>query len=638
MANEQKRTKLNLVPTSEKGVYEHKPKPKYDDEDLVTIDLKKYLNDDSLRFREYSDSFTTEFKIPEPTPRVDDEEAQKFVKNVSIAHDTVIIDVSEVPKPKSWGSRVLGALKKLIPTKRRLIQLYTALLFNANIKGYIQGDMFSGVEKGICSPGINCYSCPGAIGACPLGTLQNSLKNRNYFLLIFGILFLYGIIFGRFICGWLCPFGLVQDLLHKIKTPKLKKSPVTRALSYLKYVLLILAVMFAALQIGTIFCQYICPAGILEAAFGMLPARPALLEMLGAGFVWKFTLFISFVVISIFVYRAFCRFICPLGAIYSLFNRISFLGVKLEKPKCTNCGRCIAKCEMDIRQVGDRECISCGECIDVCPTKAISFKGPKILLAPNEIDIPDNASEDEIAEIEAKQSEINAKTKKRNNIVKGIIGGFMALLMVGALVYYNVIKNNELWDKNGNDTPPSIFETDTEADSSTDSGEENVTPKPPVGNKVGDSCPSASLQIFDENGYIGESINPTKTGKVTVINFWYTTCTSCVNEMPYFDRIASKYKDSVVVVEVHSDNLSFKDAFTFVEENYLESNMIFVKDVKGVNYDQYYTALGGEYGVYPMTVIIDEDGVITYTALGSITESELTNQVEIALGLIKPIK
>ena len=635
MANEQKRTKLNLVPTNEKGVYEHKPKPKYSDEDLVTINIKEYLDDDSLRFRDYSDSFTTEFKIPSPPPRIEDEDAQEYVKDVSIAHDTVVIDISEVPKPKSWKSRVLGALKKLIPTKRRLIQLYTALLFNANIKGYIQGDMFSGVEKGICSPGINCYSCPGAIGACPLGTLQNSLKSRNYFLLIFGILFLYGVIFGRFICGWLCPFGLVQDLLFKIKTPKLKKSPVTRALSYFKYVLLILAVAFAALGIGTIFCQYICPAGILEAAFGMLPAKPVLLQTLGAGFVWKFSLFVSFVVVSIFVYRAFCRFICPLGAIYSLFNRFSILGIKLEKPKCTNCGRCIATCKMDIRQVGDRECISCGECIDVCPTKAISFKGPKILLAPNEIDIPENASEKEISDIKTKQAEINAKVKKRNNIVKGVIGGLMALLMVGALVYYNIIKNNELWGRD-DDAPPSIFETDTESDTSNGTDNtEPVAPKPPVGNQIGNSCPSAALQIFDENGFTGESINPTKTGKVTVINFWYTTCTSCVNEMPYFDTIASKHRDSVVVIEIHSDNTSFKDAFTFVQDNYLETNMIFAKDVKGADFDQYYTALGGTYGIYPMTVILDENGVITYTTPGSITEAKLTEEVEKALGIIK---
>ncbi len=648
MAKEQKRVKLNLVATHEKGVYTHKAKEKYRDEDLVNINIKDYLNDDSIRFRDYSDEFTMEIKIVDAMPAVEDEEAKDYVRNVSIAHDTVVVDVSEIEKPKSWGSRVIGALKKLIPTKRRVMQLYMALLFNANLKGYIQGDMFRGDEKFLCSPGINCYSCPGAIGACPLGTLQNSLKTRNYFLYIFGILFLYGIIFGRFICGWLCPFGLVQDLLHKIKTPKIKKNIVTRALTYLKYVLLVLAILFAVLGVGTIFCQYICPAGILEAAFGMLPADISLLKSLNAGFAWKFSVFISFVVISVFVYRAFCRFICPLGAFYSIFNKISFLGIKLEKPKCTNCGRCIAKCQMDIRHVGDRECIGCGECIDVCPTKAISFKGPKIILAPNEIEIPKNATEEEIAEIEAKQSEINAKTKKRNNIVKTIIGIVMAVIMVGALVYYNVVKNDALWDNND----PPIVDTDSDTTSNTDSNsdsdiesdesssdsdvetdtETETVQKPPVGSAVGNSCPSASLPIFDENGFNGASIDPSKTGKVTIINFWYTTCTSCVAEMPHFNNIATEYSDKIVVIEVHSTSSSFKDAFTFVNDNYLNSEMIFVKDSAGKKQDAYYTALGGSnFGVYPMTVILDEDGVITFSKLGSVTEKELGDAVKDAL-------
>ena len=639
MEKERKNVNLHLVPTEEKGVYTHEPKAKYSDDDLVTVNVKDLINDETVRFRDYSDEFTTEFRIVEDEPILSDEDAEEYVKDVSIAHDTVVVDISELQEKKTRKSRFLGFIKRIIPTKRRLFQLYAALLFNANIKGYVQGNMFQGKEKFLCSPGINCYSCPGAIGACPFGTLQNSLKAKNYFFYIFGILFLYGIIFGRFICGWLCPFGLVQDLLFKIKTPKLKKSYVTRALSYLKYVILGLAILFASLSIGTIFCQYICPAGILEAAFGMIPAEPStLLPMLSAGFAWKFTLFISFVIISVFVYRAFCRFICPLGALYSLFNKFSFFGIKLEKPKCTNCGRCTAKCEMDIRHVGDRECISCGECISVCPTKAISFKGPKIILAPNEIDIPDDATEDEIAEIAAKQSEINAKTKKRNNTVKAIIGIVMAAIMVGALVYYNVVRNDELWE---NDTPTVDTDTDTEQDSSTDSSSDSETSsdtdtetvvKPPVGNKVGNSCPSASLSIFDENGFSDSSIDPTKTGKVTVINFWYTTCTSCVNEMPHFDDIASKYKDSVVVIEVHSTDPSFKDAFTFVLDNYPESNMIFVQDTSGKKQDAYYTALGGSsFGIYPMTIILDENGVITFSRLGSITGAELESEVKKAL-------
>lgn len=629
-----KRVILNLVPSDKEGVYVHKAKPLYSDGDLNKANIMDCFEDDGLKFKDYSDSFATESKSPEAPPEIENEGAAENVKDTSAVSSTE-------KKSKSYKGKLLSALKKLIPSKRRLIQLYAALLFNANIKGYIQGNMYQGNDKLICTPGINCYSCPGAIGSCPLGALQNSIGDHKYSFYVLGIIFLYGLMFGRFICGWLCPFGLVQDLLHKIKTPKLKKSPVTRALSYLKYVILVLFVfVFAGIGIYPAFCKFICPAGILEAAFGILPQDTELLTQLGPLFTWKFTLFVCFVVICIFVYRAFCRFICPMGAIYSIFNKISFFGIKLEKPKCTNCGHCITKCKMDIKHVGDRECISCGDCIDVCPTKAISFKGPKILLAPNEIDIPNDATDEEIEALEKKQIEINQKTKKRNNIVKTVIGVVMAVVLAGALIYYNVIKNDELWDNNEDDPP--IIDTDTDTDdSSTDSStdtstdtETEVVEKPPVGNKVGDTCPGSELQVFDENGFSSEMLDPTKTGKVTVINFWYTTCASCVAELPYFDELATKYKDSVVVVAVHSTDPSFASAFDFVKENYPQTEMVFLKDTAlGNGNDAYYMALGGsKYNTYPMTVIIDENGVITFTKRIAIEKETLFDEVEKALG------
>ena len=138
--------------------------------------------------------------------------------------------------------RFFKKLKNLVPTKRRLIQLYAALLTNANVKGFANGRIYQGALKNACTPGLNCYSCPAASAACPLGALQNALaaseKRTPYY--VFGIILLYGIILGRMICGFLCPFGLFQDLLYKIKTPKLKKSRVTKIFSYLKYVILFL--------------------------------------------------------------------------------------------------------------------------------------------------------------------------------------------------------------------------------------------------------------------------------------------------------------------------------------------------------------------------------------------------------------
>ena len=119
------------------------------------------------------------------------------------------------------------------------MQLYFALLFNANLKGFTTGNIYRGKTKALCVPGLNCYSCPGAVGACPLGSLQGAFSaGHSTLFYVCGILLLYGVLLGRTVCGWLCPFGLVQELLYKIRTPKIKKSPVTRILSYLKYVLL----------------------------------------------------------------------------------------------------------------------------------------------------------------------------------------------------------------------------------------------------------------------------------------------------------------------------------------------------------------------------------------------------------------
>ena len=279
-------------------------------------------------------------------------------------------------------------LKNFIPTKRRLMQLYFGLLLNANLKGFISGRIYTGKSKIVCAPGINCYSCPGAIGACPLGSLQGTFsKNHSAVFYVCGILLLYAVLFGRMICGWICPFGLVQDLLHKIPSPKVKKSPVTRVLSLLKYAILIFFVLIVPIAYGLrhealpAFCKYICPAGTLEGGLTLTSnwfVQHSYLRMLGPLFTWKFLLMVSILVSCIFVFRLFCRFICPLGALYGLFNKFSIFGITVDEHKCTNCGLCTATCKVDIKTVGDRECISCGDCVSVCPSKAIRFKGIKL--------------------------------------------------------------------------------------------------------------------------------------------------------------------------------------------------------------------------------------------------------------------
>ena len=512
------------------------------------------------------------------------------------------------------------------PTKRRLIQLYAALLFNANLKGFATGRIYQGPVKNVCTPGLNCYSCPGASGACPMGALQNALSDSGktvpYYVV--GIILLYGLLFGRWICGFLCPFGLIQDLLHKIKTPKVGKGRVTRVLSYFKYVILVFfAVIFPLVYAGYEFplpgfCKYVCPAGTLEGAVGLLsnPENENMLGMLGPLFTWKFLLMVIFLVGAVFIYR----FFCPLGALYGLFNRISFIGVKLDREACTDCGLCVGKCQMDIRRVGDQECIQCGECVSVCPTNAIQWKGPRLLLPSQaiggEIAVKggDGAASDRNAAMQ--QAADTAKNKKRSLIARCVAWGLALAVLGGALYYYNFV--------DGRDKTPTP--NDTAASDTLPEGETGET-LPPRGNEVGKLCVSTELEL-----YTGEDVFAVDNnrGKVTVINFWGTWCGPCIAELPHFEAVAQEYTDSVTVVAVHS-NYKAPTAAEWIAKNYPRTAILFAQDPDDGANGEYYTALGGT-GDFPMTFIVDARGVLTFVCRGSITHEELVAAVEEALG------
>ncbi|MCL2828015.1 MAG: 4Fe-4S binding protein [Oscillospiraceae bacterium] len=267
--------------------------------------------------------------------------------------------------------------------RRRYVQLLSALLYNANLAGFVRGTIYTGSLKGLCVPGLNCHSCPGAIAACPLGSFQTALGDirTKLPLYIVGVLVLFGVLLGRAICAFLCPFGLAQDLLHKIPSPKLRKSTVTRWLSLCKYIVLFIFVVYLPLHFLRVngvstpaFCKYLCPMGTLQAGIPLVLANESLRAIVGALFQWRLVWLGIILLTSIFLFRPFCRFLCPLGAIYSLFNKYALFGIKVNAHRCTGCRACVNSCKLDVHQINDRECIRCGDCLPLCPHKAIVYK------------------------------------------------------------------------------------------------------------------------------------------------------------------------------------------------------------------------------------------------------------------------
>ena len=483
-------------------------------------------------------------------------------------------------------AKLLHWFRDHLPTQRRLIQLYAALLYNAHLKGFISGNIYTGKSKLLCVPGFNCYSCPGAVGACPLGALQNALASSGSRAptYVLGILLLFGLTLGRTICGFLCPLGLMQELLHKLPTPKIRKGRFTRVLSWLKYVILAVFViaipLWYALQRYPVpaFCKYICPAGTLEGAVGLLsnPVNAGKFSMLGILFTRKFVILLVIIAACVFLYRAFCRFLCPLGAIYGLFAKVALVGVKVESAKCTDCGRCVSRCQMDIRRVGDHECIHCGECIDACPAKAISFKAEKITLHGPEITAaaPDR--------------------KRRVRRSRIAAWGAALILLAGALWYFN--------------QPDAAVEQPSAPDQPQIHVDESI----PVGKEAGMRAPDFSVPVY---GQETPFVLSQQLGKTVIVNFWATWCTPCVQELPHFDEIHRKYGDSTAVVAIHSD-LVTDDVEAYLAG--FDYRLPFALDADGT----VIRSFGGS-TMLPQTIVIDPSGVITYNATGSVTLEKL---------------
>ena len=285
---------------------------------------------------------------------------------------------------------------------RMWIQIGCLLLLNSDFAAFFRGVMkrkasiSKASTKQFCVPGLNCYSCPSAVGACPIGALQfwlNDTANKIKMgqevnlsgLYILGMMETVGALVGRLPCGWICPFGLVQDWLGHITKSNRKIAGVFK---YLKYVVLIVCVIILpslaidGMILSPWFCKLICPSGTLFAGLPLLAMDADLRSMVGVFTIIKVTFLVFVIVMSMFYKRFFCKVFCPLGAFWGMFNRVSVVRLRYNHQQCVQCKRCEDICPMNIKvtqEPNTAECIRCMRCVAVCPSKAIDMNSSIVL-------------------------------------------------------------------------------------------------------------------------------------------------------------------------------------------------------------------------------------------------------------------
>lgn len=267
--------------------------------------------------------------------------------------------------------------------KRKIVQIAAFGYSNTYLGNFAKGQLYRGKWKQFCNPGMNCYSCPAARLSCPIGAMQAVSGSMDFKIsfYVLGFILALGVLFGRTICGFFCPFGLVQELIYRIPFPKKK---LWKGFTYVKYILLAVFVLLLPI-VGTnaigmsspAFCEYICPVGTLEGGIPLLSAHPELRETIGCLFSVKMGILIISLTGCLIVCRFFCKVMCPLGAIYGILNKISIYHMEIDKDSCIACGKCHVECPMDVNPVenpNSAECIRCGKCIAGCPKQALDFR------------------------------------------------------------------------------------------------------------------------------------------------------------------------------------------------------------------------------------------------------------------------
>jgi ferredoxin-type protein NapH len=281
---------------------------------------------------------------------------------------------------------------------RRWSQVLGTLVANPWFAYFGTRTIYQGSAKGLCFPGFNCYACPLALFSCPIGALQQSFallsprfksvsasqaavtavkRAASYpvsaLLYVVGFIGLVGVLTGRLVCGWICPFGFLQDLLYKIPTPKLG---LPQWMRFGKYFALVVVAMLIPYITGVHWYSRLCPAGSLEGALPLevLPPKTPL-PAVGWFFWFKIAILVVFLAWMVVTKRPFCRTACALGGAYAALTPFSFYRMEVDSAKCTSCGACKKACPVDINiyeNANSPECVRCLTCKKECPTGAVT--------------------------------------------------------------------------------------------------------------------------------------------------------------------------------------------------------------------------------------------------------------------------
>jgi len=264
-------------------------------------------------------------------------------------------------------------MNSLLNPFRRATQIFGIFITNMYVSVVYQNEIYKGMFKSVCVPFLYCHTCPTAGFACPVGVLQHYAAIHHFPFFLIGHLMIIGLLIGRLVCGWACPFGLMQELMYKIKSPKIRKIP--KAFSIFPYfTLIVLAIILPYMTTEHWFSKF-CPIGSIVAGIPWVawnPINPSTgnltIEPGTVGWLYYTKIVLMLVIVSLFIFikRPFCRFMCPLGLFWSFFNKVSVMKLEIE-PGCTHCNACQTKCPEDIKVFEDPnagDCVRCLDCTD----------------------------------------------------------------------------------------------------------------------------------------------------------------------------------------------------------------------------------------------------------------------------------